>query len=74
MVIEFVDQYVKLPEEKFSFECKICKNTFHSVIGKIGNLNKHLKAHESLDDWHKNILPTLTAEKIRLLTIGREIW
>ena len=49
---EFVDQYAKLPEEKVSFKCKICKTTFHSVIGKTGNLNKHLKTHESLDDWH----------------------
>ncbi len=62
---EFVDQYVKLPEEKVSFKSKICKNTFYSFIGKANNLNKHLKTNESLEDWQKNILPTITAEIFR---------
>ena len=50
---EFVDKYTNLPEENVAFKCKICNNTFHAVIGKTRNLNKHLNTHESLDDWHK---------------------
>ena len=50
---EFVDKYTKFSEENVAFKCKICNNTFHAVIGKTRNLNKHLNTHESLDDWHK---------------------
>jgi len=50
---EFVDKYTKIPEENVEFKCKICNNTFHAVIGKTRNLNKHLKTHENLDEWHQ---------------------
>jgi hypothetical protein len=50
---EFVDKYTKIPEENVEFKCKICNNTFHAVIGKTRNLNKHLKTYENFDEWHQ---------------------
>ena len=44
------------PNNKLSFTCKECKNTYNECVGKVKNLNAHLNQHEKTKDWYRQYL------------------
>jgi hypothetical protein len=45
--------YEEKPQDQVEFFCKICKKSKKNLIGKPGNLKKHLESHSESKEWVK---------------------
>ena len=48
----FTDNFNTKPNKSLQFECKFCKKSLKSRLGKTTNLNKHLKTHDEMTNWY----------------------
>ena len=56
LFIIFIKEFNVKPNNKLSFTCKECKNTYNECVGKVKNLNAHLNQHEKTKDWYRQYL------------------